>query len=230
MVLLAVIAGTLPIAALDERRGSQAVAADAPPPPAPVPQPQGPPAPPPPPPPISTRIDWRESIAHGTANVGWLERGVLLPEEGPGFYTYYPYTQTFPNRVSRRHGTATLVREIVAMTEWWNTTYPSGPRLGIGDLSDTNGGSFDLHASHENGLDVDIRLPRTDGAEGQSNPSNYDRAMTQSLVDYLVGQGAEYVFYGPNLQVRGPGGRVMTWPNHDDHLHVRFPDPDGRGN
>ena len=25
----------------------------------------------------------------------------------------------------------------------------------------------------------------------------------------------------------GPPGVVVRWPNHDDHLHVRFPDPDG---
>jgi Penicillin-insensitive murein endopeptidase len=228
MILFALVAATVPIAALDERRGSQAVAADSA--PKPSPQPQGPPAPPPPPPPISTRIQWRDSIAHGTANVGWLERGVILPEDGPGFYTYYPYTQTPPNRAERRHGTALLVREVVAMGEWWQATFPDAPRLGIGDLSIEGGGSFDLHASHENGLDVDIRLPRADGTEGQSNPSNYDQALTQSLVDYLVGRGAEYVFYGPNLDVGGPGGRVTIWPNHDDHLHVRFPDPDGRGN
>ncbi len=35
-----------------------------------------------------------------------------------------PIHADVPNRVSRRHGTAKLVREIVAMTESWNTTTP----------------------------------------------------------------------------------------------------------
>ena len=229
LVLFALVVATLPIAALNDDDSSAAAAAPAPAPaPGPVPDPT--PAPPPPPPPVESRIQWRESIAHGTANTGWLERGVILPEEGPGFYTYYPYTQTPPNRANRRHGTAKLVREIVDLGKWWELNYPRQPRLGIGDLSIDGGGSFDLHASHENGLDVDIRLPRADGREGRSNPSSYHRVLTQAIVDRLVDRGAEYVFYGPNLDIRGPAGRVMIWPNHDDHLHVRFPDPDGRGN
>ncbi len=227
MVLFAMVAATLPVAALNDGDATRALAVTGPP---PVPEPPRPAPPAQPPLPIEARIQWRESVAHGTANAGWLERGVILPDQGPGFYTYYPYTQTPPNREDRRHGTARLVREIVELGRWWQATYPGAPRLGIGDLSRAGGGDFDLHASHENGLDVDIRLPRADGSEGQSNPSTYDRARTQAIVDRLVARGAEYVFYGPNLDVRGPGGIVMTWPNHDDHLHVRFPDPDGRGN
>lgn len=227
IVLFALVAATLPIAALSDGGATTASAASAP---APAPTPQEPPAPPPPAPPIEARIQWRQSIAHGTANVGWLERGVILPESGPGFYTYDPYTQTPPNRAGRRNGTATLVRQLIDLGKWWEQAHPNGPRLGIGDLSNEGGGNFDLHASHENGLDVDIRLPRADDNEGQSNPANYNRALTQALADRLVARGAEFVFYGPNLDVRGPRGIVMVWPNHDDHLHVRFPDPDGRGN
>mgnify|MGYP001187788389 FL=1 len=226
ILLCGLVVATLPIAALSEGSTSASAAPS----PVPTPAPQGPPSPLPPPPPIEARIQWRNSIAHGTANVGWLERGVILPEQGPGFYTYDPYTQSPPNRRSRRNGTQALVRQLIALGKWWEAEHPSGPRLGIGDLSAEGGGSFDLHASHENGLDVDIRLPRTDGAEGQSNPANYDRRQTQAIVDFVVARGAEYVFYGPNLDVRGPRGIVMVWPNHDDHLHVRFPDPDGRAN
>jgi murein endopeptidase len=173
---------------------------------------------------------WRQSIAHGTANVGWLERGVILPESGPGFYTYDPYTQQPPNRIGRRNGTAMLVHRLVDLGRWWAQNHPDGPSLGIGDLSLTGGGSFDLHASHENGLDVDVRLPRADGKEGPSNPATYDRVATQALADWFVANGAQFVFYGPNLEVRGPRSIVMVWPNHDDHLHVRFRDPDGLAN
>lgn len=225
MVLLAIVAATLPIAALNDADSPVAEASPSPP-PAPAPRP----APPAPAPPIEARVQWRESIAHGTANAGWLERGVILPEEGPGFYTYDPYTQAPPNRSERRNGTAMLVREIIELGKWWAHTYPGAPRLGIGDLSHRGGGSFELHASHENGLDVDIRLPRADGREARVGPASYDRGLTQALVDRLVARGAQYVLYGPNLDVVGPRGVVMIWPNHDDHLHVRFPDPDGLGN
>ncbi len=218
--LLAVMAATVPIAALQGRDGARAQAAG------PQPAPQAPPKPAPPPAlPIEQRIRWRESVAHGSATAGWLQRGVQLPTQGPGFYTYNPYTQRFPNTPSRRYGTALLVRRLVTTGKWWQSRHPNGPRLGIGDLSRTDGGRLDNHVSHQNGLDADIRLPRRDGVEGRSNPANYDQAKTQELVNFLVSQGAEYVFYGPSLQVSGPAGRVMVWPNHDDHLHVRFNQP-----
>ena len=225
VILLAIVAATLPIAAFNDGDSPTAEAA-----PSPTPDPVPQPVPPVPAPPIEARVQWRESIAHGTANSGWLERGVILPDDGPGFYTYDPYTQAPPNRRERRNGTAMLVREIIALGKWWELAHPGGPRLGIGDLSHEGGGRFELHESHENGLDVDIRLPRADGREARVGPDSYDRRLTQELVDHLVARGAQYVFYGPNLTVRGPRGVVMIWPNHDDHLHVRFPDPDGLGN
>lgn len=225
MVLLALVAATLPIAAIGGGGGGTAQAAAPP-----IPSPAPPPPPPAPLPPIEARIQWRDSIAHGSANSGWLERGVILPREGPGFSTYDPRTQDYPNAPSRRHGTAMLVREIIDLGRWWERINPDGPRLGIGDLSHEGGGSFDLHSSHENGLDVDIRMPRADGREGRVGPGTYDRRLTQALVDRLVARGAQYVLRGVNIDVRGPGGVVMPWPNHDDHLHVRFPDPDGLGN
>ncbi len=224
MLLFAVVAATIPVAALDDRGSTSASAAtDAPaaaPAPAPTPRPKPKPKPAPPPP-IETRIRWQKSISHGTANSGWLERGVLLPKEGPGFYTYNPNTQVFPNDVRRRWGTDRLVRDLADLTEWWNVQHPKGPRLGIGDMSWEHGGPLDNHASHQAGVDVDIRLPRRDGVEGAADPSNYDRAMTQSIIDWWTARGTiDYIFYGPNLQLTG-NAHVMVWPNHDDHLHVR---------
>jgi hypothetical protein len=176
-------------------------------------------------------IPLRESIAHGMPHAGWLENGVLLPVRGAGYYTYDPRTQRPPGAADRRYGTALLVREIVELGRWWAVLHPGAPRLGVGDLSRPDGGPFrDAHVSHQNGLDVDIRLPRRDGSEGRAGPATYDRALTQALVDRLVSRGARLVLVGPSLDVRGPAGIVVRWPNHDDHLHVRWPDPDGTGN
>lgn len=181
--------------------------------------------------PAAEPVQWRESTAHGTANTGHLDNGVRLPARGQGYYTYDPrFPDRRPNAAIRRFGTDALVKEVIALGEWWATNYPQEPRLGIGDLSHRDGGSLDLHSSHENGLDVDIRLPRRDGIEGRANAFNYDRELTQALVDRLVERGVELVLIGPNLDLRGPGGVVVAWPAHDDHLHVRLPDPDGRGN
>jgi murein endopeptidase len=112
---------------------------------------------------------------------------------------------------------------MVELGEWWARTHPGAGPLGIGDLARRGGGSIDGHASHQNGLDVDIRLPRRDRVRGPANPSNYDPTLTQDVVDRLVQQGASLILIGNSLDLTGPRGVVMRWPNHDDHLHVRFP-------
>jgi hypothetical protein len=174
-------------------------------------------------------VEWRPSRAVGTPNAGRLEEGVLLPGRGIGFYTYDPSTQATPGGSDRQWGTAGLVREILELGRWWAATHPNEPRLGIGDLSRPEGGPFRGpgvgHASHQNGLDVDIRLPRRDGVEGPVTPANYDRALSQAVVDRLVARGAELILIGHNLDLTGPAGVVVRWPGHDDHLHVRFPNP-----
>ena len=182
----------------------------------------------------SFHVEWRRSVAGGAPQAGRLIGGVELPPAGPGYYTYDPSSSGIPNAAGRRWGTASLVRELVDLGRWWQRTHPGAPRIGIGDLSRPAGGSFGGaivgHVSHQNGLDADLRLPRADGMEGPSGPWNYDRALTQAIVDRLVAQGAELVLIGPSLDLHGPRGVVGPWPNHDDHIHVRFPDPDGRGN
>ena len=174
-------------------------------------------------------VEWRDSHALGTANDGSLVDGVRLPREGPGFYTYNPATQLPPGGSERTWGTATLVRQIIGLGAWWERAHPGAPRLGIGDLSLEHGGPFTGpgvgHASHENGLDVDIRLVRRDGSEAAVAASTYDQELTQKVVDFLVAHGANLVLKGPGLNLYGPPGVVVTWPNHDDHLHARFPNP-----
>ena len=233
MALLAATAGLVPLAAMGGNGGAAGIAVAVA---APVPMAAkalvvattaaDPAAPPP------EGVVWHDSIAHGTPNAGWLEGGVRLPAEGVGYYTYNPATQEPPGGADRTWGTAMLVREVRSVARWWATSHPNQPRLGIGDIAQEHGGSFTGpvvgHASHQNGLDVDVRLIRRDGAERAVDPSTYDRALTQQLVDRFLAAGATYVFVGPHLDLHGPN--VMIWPDHDDHIHVRFPDPDGTGN
>lgn len=231
LALLALVAALVPLAAREDTRGglvafaAPVVTTLAPPlaPDAdPTEAPEGPPD-----------VEWHDSVALGTPNGGRLEDGVLLPVRGPGFYTYNPATQQQPGGPDRTWGTATLVREVIALGAWWARRHPARTPLGIGDLSREHGGPFTGpvvgHQSHQNGLDVDIRLVRRDGAQRAAGPDSYDRALTQAVVDRLVARGASLVLIGPSLDLHGPPGVVVRWPNHDDHLHVRFP-PGGPGN
>ncbi len=149
--------------------------------------------------------------------------GVRLPAAGTGYYTYDPRTQAEPGGLGTRWGTARLVREMLDLGRWWVRAHPGAGPLGIGDLARAGGGSIDGHASHQNGLDVDIRLPRRDRSRQAADPATYDRALTQAVVDRVVRRGASLVLVGHSLDVRGHAGVVMRWPGHDDHLHVRFP-------
>ena len=79
------------------------------------------------------------------------------------------------------------------------------------------------HASHQNGLDIDILYPRKDGTETRpTKPSQVDRELAQDLVDRFVAAGAVKVFVGPRLDLKGPRNVVMPLIYHDDHLHVRI--------
>jgi murein endopeptidase len=109
---------------------------------------------------------------------------------------------------------------------------PLAPRVGIGDIARRNGGWFGReygglgHASHQNGLDVDVYYPRTDGAELRAyEPSLVDETLAQDLVNRFVAAGAQKVFVGPHLHLTGPPSVVVPLIYHDDHLHVRIAPP-----
>ncbi|HEV2061892.1 MAG TPA: hypothetical protein VGR12_03485, partial [Solirubrobacteraceae bacterium] len=79
------------------------------------------------------------------------------------------------------------------------------------------------HASHQNGLDVDVYYARRDRRpEAPRRPAHVDRGLAQALVDEFVRGGATHVFVGPSLGLRGPRGVVSPLVHHDDHLHARF--------
>ncbi len=199
--------------------------------PAPPEQPRAiappPPSPPPPPPPP---IRWRDSRGIGLPHAGRLVDGVRLPAEGRHFFTWDPVRKQAPNRAWRRWGTDGLVRITLRVVRAHRAAHPKGPRVGIGDLSRPRGGDFGRrfggigHVSHQNGLDVDVYYPRKDRRErAPRTAAQVDRRLAQDLVDRFVAAGAERVFVGPNVRLKGPPGVVQVLPNHDNHLHARIP-------
>ena len=170
------------------------------------------------------------SRAVGRPNAGRLIGGVLLPGEGANHTTWDALQQVRPNRDWRRVGTDRLVRMILTVAAEYRAANPEAPRVVVSDLSLPEGGPFGPeygglgHASHQNGLDVDIAYPRTDRQEiGVDRVGEIDRGLSQALVTAFVRAGAEYVFVGPRTGLRGPAGVVQGLGNHDDHLHLRIP-------
>jgi hypothetical protein len=160
---------------------------------------------------------------------GRLRNGAQFPESGKAFFTYDSPIQHSPSRWWRRWATDTSVARTLAVLNDFRAAHPDAPRIGVGDLSLPRGGHFGRqyggigHRSHQNGLDVDLYYPRKDRREEPPRKvSQVDRALSQELVDRFVAAGAEYVFVGPRVALRGPKGVVSKLANHDNHLHVRW--------
>ena len=182
--------------------------------------------------PSAHEVDYRSSVAVGAHEAGSLERGVMLPSEGRTWVSWDPVEREKPNRWWRRWGTDELVRSTLRVVREFAADHPNAERILIGDLSRPEGGDFGTdygpigHASHQNGLDVDVYYPRLDGREWTPRlPSQVDVELSQDLVDRFVAAGAEKVFVGPSLALSGPPDVVVPLANHDNHLHFRLPLP-----
>jgi murein endopeptidase len=169
------------------------------------------------------------SRAVGQTNHGRLVCGVQLPSETDALVTWDgPLAQT-PNRGWRRWGTGRLIDTVDEISLDYRTRFPVGPRLVVGDLSRRHGGPFGNefggvgHASHQNGLDVDIYYPRSDGLEQPPElPSLIDHTRAQWLVDRAA-EGAHFVFIGPHTGLRRSGPQVQYLAAyHDNHMHLRI--------
>ncbi len=184
------------------------------------------------------QVHWHDSTAVGSHTAGALVEGVRLPAAGRTFFTWDPVLRRSPNRPWRRWGTDRLVRVVLGVARDFHAAHPRAPRMSVGDLSRPRGGDFGPrfgyigHVSHQNGLDVDVYYPRRDGVgRAPWRPGQVDRRLAQDLVDRFVAAGAEKVFVGPRLGLRGPRRVVQLLVHHDDHLHARItlPRRDGSG-
>lgn len=161
---------------------------------------------------------------------GRLVDGLQLPESGPDHLTWDPIREVVPNRPGRRWGTDRLLRLVLETVAVFRAAHPGdAPRVLIGDLSRPRGGQFGRefgglgHGSHQNGLDVDVYYPRLDRAElGPRASAEVDRVRSQELVDLFVAGGAQFVFVGTKVGLKGPKKVVQAIPHHNDHLHVRI--------
>lgn len=175
------------------------------------------------------RVRWRKSTAIGLPHAGQLVDGVQLPPEGRAFFTWDPIEKRQPNRRWRRWGTHVLVRTVLDVARDFARENRGAPRIAIGDLSRPRGGDFGPqfgsigHASHQNGLDVDIYYPLRSGRErAPLKVSEIDMPLAQDLVDRFVDAGAVKVFVGPSTPLTGPPEIVQKLVHHDNHLHVRL--------
>ena len=167
----------------------------------------------------------------GRPSAGALISATKLPAEGKHFFSWDPERRRGPSPPWRRYATDRLIAVVLRIAADFARAHPHAPRLTIGDLSRPRGGAFAaryrpglLHASHQNGLDVDIYYPRRDRRErAPARVGDIDLGLSQDLVDRFVRAGAQFVFVGLNTPLTGPRRVVQALPRHDNHLHVRLP-------
>ncbi len=171
-------------------------------------------------------IHWYQARSHGLPYSGSLAAGTQLPVEGPDWVTWNPVEDTVPNRPGRLYGNERTIRRIVSVLADHRAAHPDAPRIVVGDISFRGGGPMEQHRSHQNGLDVDVYYPRLDRVlRAPVRRDQVDRKLAQDLLDRFVAAGAKVVFVGYSTGLHGPKDVVVPYPNHEDHMHVRFQRP-----
>jgi hypothetical protein len=172
------------------------------------------------------RVEWRRATSVGLPYFGRLVDGTQLPVEGPDWVTWNPITDSVPNQPNRLYGNERTIRTLLSVIAAYRSAHADVPRLVVGDISFRDGGSMEGHVSHQNGLDVDVYYPRLDRhLSAPIATSQIDHDLAQDLLDRFVAAGAQIVFVGYSTGLRGPSGVVVPYPNHENHMHVRFPPP-----
>jgi hypothetical protein len=171
-------------------------------------------------------VKWHQATSAGLPYGGYLVHGTQFPIHGPDWVTWNPVTDSVPNLPYRLYGNEHTIRTMISVFRAYRFDNPTAPRLVVGDISFRNGGTMDEHASHQNGLDVDIYYPRLDRhLSAAIATSQIDLPLAQDLLNRFVAAGAQMIFVGYSTGLRGPGGVVIPYPNHENHMHVRFPQP-----
>jgi hypothetical protein len=171
-------------------------------------------------------IQWHRATSRGLPYSGSLSAGTQLPVEGRDWVTWSPVHDQVPNAPHRLYGHERTVRTIVSVLAAYRAANPRAPRVVVGDLSFRGGGPMELHRSHQNGLDVDVYYPRLDRRLlAPRSQRQVDRVLARDLLDRFVAAGAQVIFVGYGTGLRGPAKVVVPYPNHGDHMHVRFPPP-----
>jgi penicillin-insensitive murein endopeptidase/succinylglutamate desuccinylase/aspartoacylase family protein len=174
-------------------------------------------------------VHWHRSQSLGLPYAGRLMHGVQLPARGHFFETWDPALKRIPNRGWRRWGSDRLIQIVERVIRAYGRAHPQAPPVLVGDLSRPRGGNFGRqfgalgHASHQNGLDVDVYYPRRDGVlRAPTKVRQIDHRLAQDLLDRFLRAGATQVFVGPHTKLHGPKKIVVPLIDHDNHMHVRI--------
>lgn len=173
----------------------------------------------------------RNAVVAFQQHAGISADGIVGPTTWRNLVWHYERADTAPAALctysvsTEIWGTAAAVGQLEAAASQFYAT-GNGP-LSLGDMGLEHGGDIAGHASHEDGLDGDIRPVRTDSGQCSFgcrwDSTCYDRAGTRALAQALRAKASGHVkviwFNDPTLINEGLTSYLDA---HDDHLHVRW--------
>lgn len=155
-------------------------------------------------------------------------RGYFMLPQAPEDAGYYVY-----GNVGGVPGTGHLAQYahpyLLSMIFWVEREWQAidNRQFGIGNISLAEGRKYE-HATHQKGIEMDIRPIRKDRLVGQAARTSYHDAVydlegTVKLVRlFLQHPMVSKVFFNDDRVQKACGGRVRSMIGHNDHLHIEI--------
>jgi hypothetical protein len=141
-------------------------------------------------------------------------RGYFMLPQAPEEAGYYAYGT--PDNGGGQYAHPGLMTLLFFVERAWQAN--DSRKFGVGNISLPGGGKFKPHGSHMDGLQVDVRPLRKDGAHVPVKyfQAGYDKEATSRLIGIFLAQSAVLKVYFNDLSIPG----VLPLDKHDNHFHV----------
>lgn len=141
-------------------------------------------------------------------------RGYFMLPQAPEESGYYVYGT--PQSGAGQYAHPALLSVVSFVEREWQAS--DDRKFGIGNISLHGGGKYARHASHKDGLQVDIRPVRKDGKQLAAKyfDPQYDRDATANLIAIFLAHPSVRTILFNDSMILG----VKPWVDHDDHFHV----------
>lgn len=144
-------------------------------------------------------------------------RGYFMLPQAPEDAGYYVYGT--PGGGAFHYAHPSMMNMLLSVEREWAAI--DSRKFGIGNISLAGGTENEDHASHINGMQVDVRAIRKDGSHSPVTwqQQAYDREATGKLIGIFFSHPLvkRILFNDVTLY---PG--LKAWPHHDNHFHVEI--------
>jgi penicillin-insensitive murein endopeptidase len=142
------------------------------------------------------------------------KRGFFVLPQNPEESGYYAYGT--PTGGQGQYAHPSMLNFLFWLELRWSANEQR--KFGVGNISLAEGATSKPHRSHRNGLQVDIRPIRKDGAQSPVSykSKDYDLAATKRLVALIISSGMvnKVMFNDPHID------GIKPMAGHDDHIHI----------